>query len=326
VGSTQLIKKTVAAALGVGVVAGLSLGVAPAANAAGEDIVFIQGVKGDGFYITMDCGVRAEAKKLGAKVTTEGPAKFDATLSRPILEAVVAKKPDAILIAPNDVNAMQKPLEAAAKKGIKIVLVDTTVKNPKFAVSEISSNNLAGGAAAFKAVQQLVPAGGKVLGIGVKPGISTTDARDKGFKDAAEASGGKYTFIGQEYSDNEPSKAAQITTAAIAANPDLKAIFASNLFSAQGAATGIKQAGKEGEIVVIGFDAGPDQVAALKDGTVQALIAQQPYDIGVQGVQQAVAALNGEKTKKKITTGFTIITKNNVDSKAGKAAQYRAKC
>jgi len=288
--------------------------------------VFIQGVKGDGFYITMDCGVRAEAKKLGAKVTTEGPAKFDATLSRPILEAVVAKKPDAILIAPNDVNAMQKPLEAAAKKGIKIVLVDTTVKDPKFAVSEISSNNLAGGAAAFKAVQQLVPAGGKVLGIGVKPGISTTDARDKGFKDAAEASGGKYTFIGQEYSDNEPSKAAQITTAAIAANPDLKAIFASNLFSAQGAATGIKQAGKEGEIVVIGFDAGPDQVAALKDGTVQALIAQQPYDIGVQGVQQAVAALNGEKTKKKITTGFTIITKNNVDSKAGKAAQYRAKC
>jgi ribose transport system substrate-binding protein len=326
VGSNQLIKKTVAAALGVGVVAGLSLGVAPAANAAGEDIVFIQGVKGDGFYITMDCGVRAEAKKLGAKVTTEGPAKFDATLSRPILEAVVAKKPDAILIAPNDVNAMQKPLEAAAKKGIKIVLVDTTVKNPKFAVSEISSNNLAGGAAAFKAVQQLVPAGGKVLGIGVKPGISTTDARDKGFKDAAEASGGKYTFIGQEYSDNEPSKAAQITTAAIAANPDLKAIFASNLFSAQGAATGIKQAGKEGQIVVIGFDAGPDQVAALKDGTVQALIAQQPYDIGVQGVQQAVAALNGEKTKKKITTGFTIITKNNVDSKAGKAAQYRAKC
>ena len=78
--------------------------------------------------------------------------------------------------------------------------------------------------------------------------------------------------------------------------------------------------------MVIGFDAGPDQVAALKDGTVQALIAQQPYDIGVQGVQQAVAALNGEKTKKKITTGFTIITKNNVDSKAGKAAQYRAKC
>lgn len=325
-GSKNLIKRTAVAALGIGVVAGLSLGVAPVANAAGENIVFIQGVKGDGFYITMDCGVRAEAKKLGAKVTTEGPAKFDATLQRPILEAVVAKKPDAILIAPNDVKAMQKPLEAAKKAGIEIVLVDTTVNNPKFAVSEISSNNLAGGEQAFKAVEQLVPGGGKVMAMGVRPGISTTDARDKGFSDAVKASGSKYTFVSQEYSENEPAIAAQKMTAALAKNPDIKAVFASNLFSAQGVATAIKQAGKEGKIVIIGFDAGPDQVKALKDGTVQALIAQQPYDIGVQGVQQAVAKLKGEPTEKKITTGFTILTKKNVDTKAGKAAQYRAKC
>ncbi len=320
------LKKSAFAALSVGLVAGLTLGVAPSANAAGEKIVFIQGVKGDGFYITMDCGIQAAAKKAGATVKTVGPAKFDATLQKPILDSVVASKPDAILIAPNDVNAMQKPLEDAAKKGIEIVLVDTTVKNPKFAASAISSNNFAGGQEAFKAVQKLVPGGGKVLGIGVKPGISTTDARDAGFKAAVEKSGGKYTFIGQEYSDNEPAKAAQITTAAIAANPDLKAIFASNLFSAQGAATGIKQAGKEGEIVVIGFDAGPDQVKALKAGTVQALIAQQPATIGSRGVAEALKALKGQKTTKKITTGFTILTKDNVDSPAGKKGQYLSKC
>lgn len=320
------LKKSAIAALSAGLIAGLTLGVAPSANAAGENIVFIQGVKGDGFYITMDCGIKAAVKKAGANLKTVGPAKFDATLQKPILDAVVASNPDAILIAPNDVNAMQKPLENAAKKGIEIVLVDTTVKNPRFAASQISSNNFAGGQEAFKAVQNLVPGGGKVLGIGVKPGISTTDARDAGFKAAVEKSGGKYTFIGQEYSDNEPAKAAQITTAAIAANPDLKAIFASNLFSAQGAATGIKQAGKEGQIVVIGFDAGPDQVKALKAGTVQALIAQQPATIGARGVQEALKAINGQKNTKKITTGFTILTKDNVDTAAGKAGQYLSKC
>jgi ribose transport system substrate-binding protein len=320
------LKKSAVAALSAGLIAGLTLGVAPSANAAGENIVFIQGVKGDGFYITMDCGIKAAVKKAGAKLQTVGPAKFDATLQKPILDAIVASNPDAILIAPNDVNAMQKPLENAAKKGIEIVLVDTTVKNPRFAASQISSNNFAGGQEAFKAVQNLVPGGGKVLGIGVKPGISTTDARDAGFKAAVEKSGGKYTFIGQEYSDNEPAKAAQITTAAIAANPDLKAIFASNLFSAQGAATGIKQAGKEGEIVVIGFDAGPDQVKALKAGTVQALIAQQPATIGARGVAEALKAINGQKNTKKITTGFTILTKANVDTPAGKAGQYLSKC
>ncbi len=320
------LKKAAFAALSAGLVAGLSLGVAPSANAAGEKIVFIQGVKGDGFYITMDCGIKAAVKKAGASLKTVGPAKFDATLQKPILDSIVASKPDAILIAPNDVNAMQKPLEDAAKKGIEIVLVDTTVKNPKFAASQVSSNNFAGGQEAFAAVQRLVPGGGKVMGIGVKPGISTTDARDAGFKAAVDKSGGKYTFIGQEYSDNEPAKAAQITTAAIAANPDLKAIFASNLFSAQGAATGIKQAGKEGQIVVIGFDAGPDQVKALKAGTVQALIAQQPATIGARGVQEALKALKGQKTTKKITTGFTILTKENVDTPAGKAGQYLSKC
>ena len=320
------LKKSAIAALSAGLIAGLTLGVAPSANAAGENIVFIQGVKGDGFYITMDCGIKAAVKKAGANLKTVGPAKFDATLQKPILDAVVASNPDAILIAPNDVNAMQKPLENAAKKGIEIVLVDTTVKNPRFAASQISSNNFAGGQEAFKAVQNLVPGGGKVLGIGVKPGISTTDARDAGFKAAVEKSGGKYTFIGQEYSDNEPAKAAQITTAAIAANPDLKAIFASNLFSAQGAATGIKQAGKEGQIVVIGFDAGPDQVKALKAGTVQALIAQQPATIGARGVQEALKAIKGQKNTKKITTGFTILTKANVDTPAGKAGQYLSKC
>ena len=324
--SNNLVKKTAVMAVTAGVAVGLTMGIAPGAQAAGEKIVFIQGVKGDGFYISMGCGVNAEAKKLGVSVSTQGPAKFDATLQRPILASVVASKPAAILIAPNDVVAMQKPLEQAAKAGIKVVLVDTTVKDPSFAVSQIASNNLAGGAAAFAAVKKLVPGGGKVLGIGVKPGISTTDARDKGFQDAVRKSGGKFVSLGQQYSNNEPSIAAQITTAALAKDPDLKAIFASNLFSAEGAATGIKQAGKEGQVVVVGFDAGPDQVKALKAGTVQALIAQQPYDIGVQGIDQAVAALRGQPTKKKITTGFTILTKANVDTPAGKAAQYRAVC
>lgn len=323
--SKKSTKRALAGALSVGLLGGLGLGVAPGAAAAGEDITFIQGVKGDGFYITMDCGVNAAAKKAGANVQTVGPEKFDATLQKPILDAVIASKPDAILIAPNDVKAMQKPLEKAKKAGIEVVLVDTTVNNPKFAVSEISSNNYAGGAAALKAVKQAGVTGGKVLGIGVKPGISTTDARDKGFQDAV-AKDSNFEFIGQEYSQNEPAIAAQITTAAIAANPDLKAIFASNLFSAQGAATGIKQAGKEGEIVVIGFDAGPDQIKALKDGTVQALIAQKPYNIGTQGVTQALNALKGKKTTKKITTGFTIITPKNVNTNFGKKAAYSSKC
>jgi len=321
----SFIKKSAVAAFGVAVAAGVVLGAGPA-NAANENIAFVQGVQGDGFYITMDCGVKAQAKKYKANVRTYGPAKFDATLQNPIITNVIPSKPNAILIAPNNIKTSRPLLAQAAKSGIKVVLVDTTVENPGFAVAEISSDNYAGGQMAGKAVEELVPGGGKVLGIGVKPGISTTDLRDAGFKAWADASGGKYQFIGQQYSENEPAKAAQITTAAIAANPDLKAIFASNLFSAEGAATGIKQAGKEGQIKVIGFDAGPDQVKALQAGTVQALIAQKPYSIGTQGVDAAMRALSGKPVKKKQTTGFTVITSANVNTPVGRAAQYRSSC
>ena len=82
-------RRALAGSLAVGVLGGLGLGVAPAALAAGEDITFIQGVKGDGFYISMACGVEARADKAGANVKVVGPEKFDATLQKrkiPLLE------------------------------------------------------------------------------------------------------------------------------------------------------------------------------------------------------------------------------------------------
>lgn len=288
-------------------------------------LAFIQGVAGDAFYISMQCGIEAEAKAEGATVTTQGAQKFDPTLQTPILQSVISTKPDAILIAPTDVSAMQQPIAQAKQQGIKVVLVDTTLGDPSVAVSAISSDNLGGGKAAFDAIKKLVPAGGKLLGIGVQPGISTTDARDKGFADAAKADSA-YQYLGVQYSQNDPAKAASIVSAALQKDPDIVGIFASNLFSAQGAATGIRQAGKQNAVKIIGFDAGPDQIKALQDGTVQALIAQQPSQIGVDGVKQAIAALKGEPNKADIQTGFTIITKDNLDSAEGKDAAYKASC
>jgi len=158
---------------------------APAKAKNNYNVQFIQGVSGDEFYITMQCGIQAEAAKLGVSVKTQGPQKFDPTLQKPILDSVTAAKPDAILIAPTDVTAMQTPLQAAAASGIKVVLVDTTTKDPSFAVSAIASDNIGGGKAAFEAIKQLNPNGGKVMVMSVDPGISTTDQRAQGFEQAA---------------------------------------------------------------------------------------------------------------------------------------------
>src|SRR5438132_135919 len=218
---------------------------------------FVQGVAGDEFYVTMQCGIQAEAKKQGITVNTQGPAKFDPTLQKPIVDSVVAAHPSALLVAPTDVSAMEAPLKAAASAGIKVVLVDTTVKDPSFAVSQIASDNKGGGAAAFKAIQTLNPSGGKIMVMSVDPGISTTDARAAGFEEAAKADS-KFTYLGIQYSHNDPATAAKLMTATLAKDPDIVGVFAANLFSAAGTGTGIRQANKQNQVKVIGFDAGPD--------------------------------------------------------------------
>jgi ribose transport system substrate-binding protein len=297
-----------------------------AANAADYKITFIQGVAGDAFYVTMGCGVAAAAAKGGATITTQGGAKWDATIQTPVLNSVVASKPDAILIAPNDTSALQKPIEAAIAAGIKVVLVDTTIGDPSKAVSEIASDNYGGGKAAFTAIKGLAPKGGKVLVVSTSPGVSSVDARVNGFADSANKDK-MFNYIGVQYSNNEPAVAQRIITAALAKNKDIVGVFATNLFSAEGVAAGIKQAGKSGKVKIVGFDAGSDQVAALKAGTVQALIAQQPATIGSTGVDNAIAALKGTTVSPhKVQTGFTILTMKNINTPAGVAAQYRDKC
>src|SRR5690625_947884 len=149
------------------------------------EITFIQGVIGDNFYISMECGARDASEEFDVDLTVQGPEKWDAALQQPMLSSVTATNPDAILIAPNDVNALQRPLEEAAENS-HIVLVDTTIEDPSISVSEIASDNVGGGAAAFEAIQELVPEGGKVLVIDNEPGISTSDDRVRGFAEAVD--------------------------------------------------------------------------------------------------------------------------------------------
>jgi ribose transport system substrate-binding protein len=288
----------------------------------GYTMTLIAGVRGDEFYITMNCGAQEEAKKQGVELDFQGPDQFEASLQTPIVNAVTQKKPDAILIAPTDTKALYVPIKQAADAGIKIVLVDTTLEQADLAVSQIASDNIGGGREAAKALAELIGGEGKVFVNNVNPGISTTDLRTQGFEEQAAKLG--LDYLGVQYNDDDPAKAAAITKAQLAKDPDLKGIFATNLFSAEGSASGLREADKLGDVKIVGFDAGPKQIEDLNGGLVQALVAQSPAEIGKLGVQQAVAALDGKPTKKKIGTGFVTLTKDNL--KENPDIPYKSSC
>ena len=295
---------------------------------AGKKFVLMVGVKGDPFYVSMQCGAQAKADELGVTLQVQGPDKFDATLQNPMLDAVAAVKPAALLVAPNDVKASVTPLKRIQQAGSKVVLVDTVVDDTSVGVSRISTDNRLGGAKAAEALNQLLNgAKGKVLVISTDPGVSSVDARVAGFEDAVKTKFTNFTLAAAtQYSHNSPQTAAGIIQAELQANPDIIGVFATNLFSAQGTATGVRAAGKGGQVKVVGFDAGPDQIKQLQAGDVQALVAQKPYDIGFQGVEQAANALQGKPVQASIATESLIVTKDNLSDPAVSKYVYKDKC
>jgi ribose transport system substrate-binding protein len=283
-------------------------------DASNKRLALVPGVQNEPFYISMQCGAEAEAKAQGYTVDTNAPQKFEATLQEPIVTGLGANKPAALLIAPTDDVAMTEPIRQVKDLGVTIVEVDTALQDRSLAVSTITSNNEEGGRLAARTLADLTDGKkGSVLVLDTIAGTSTTNARAKGFF-AELKNHPNLTPTGQaQFTQNEPDQAASKVTAALASTPDLIGIFATNLNSGEGAATGLRNANKTGAVNLVGFDASPSEVDGLRAGEFQALIAQDPATIGKEGVKQAIASLKGEKVQRDIEAPLVAITKDNMD-------------
>jgi ribose transport system substrate-binding protein len=286
--------------------------------------VLVAGIASDAFYLTMNKGAQAEAKKLGnvSVQFTGSPEAFSPPTQIPFLTAAIAKKPDAILIAPTDKSALIAPIQRAIDAGIPVITVDTFINKP-IAVTNISTDNLAGGRSAADALVKAIGGSGEVAGISVNPGISTTDQRQQGFEQELKKYP-KVKYLGTQYCNDDQTKATNLMSALLAGHPNLKGVFAMNVVSGNGVTAAVKAKGKSGQVKLVEFDAGPPQVQALKAGTIDALIAQYPYGIGTMGVDLALQYLTKGKAgiKPHYGTGSAIITRANVNSPAIKKYLY----
>jgi ribose transport system substrate-binding protein len=195
----------------------------------------------------------------------------------------------------------------------------------KFPLSYISSDNVQGGRIAGEALIKAMGNNGSIYIQNTKPGVSTTDQRELGCKEAITATNGAVTLAGIDYNNDNVTNAAQQTATVLQRDKNLAGIFGTNLFGAEGAAQAIKNAKKQGIIKVANFDAPEQAITDLKNGLVDLVIAQKPADMGSIAVQYAVDALNGKTStiKKRVPTGYVIINITNVDTPEAQAAIYR---
>lgn len=288
-------------------------------------MTLIQGIAGDEFYISVACGAKAKAQELGVTLDVQGGQKWDATAQTAILNAAIAKSPAAIMIAANDTTGMVPTLKQASQAGIKLVAFDQIIPQSGVVDAQVASDSVEGGKLAAQEMVRQMGETGKVLVVSLTPAIPGGEQRAQGFEDEMKNHPG-ITVLPRQYSDNDPVKAASIVSATLASNPDLKGVFAVNLMSGEGSATALKEAGKSGTVKLVAADASPSQVTALEDGSVQALIAQKPFEEGQVAVQQAYNAVKGQPVTPMTSTGWVTVTKDNMNDPDVNKYLYKADC
>jgi ribose transport system substrate-binding protein len=277
-------------------------------------VIFIAMDSIDEHWLKVKAGTEDKARELGNVDLSFNapPGKVDANVQLQMVEDAITKKMDAILLAPLDRDALNPGVDKALAAGIKVVIIDSAVSTNHDVF--LATNNGAAGRTAADTLAKLVGEQGKVAIINAQPGAATAMLRENEFKDQMNKYPG-ITVVGTQYSDGDRTRALNIATDFMTANPDLAGIYATNEGSTVGAGNAIEQAGKAGRVHFVGFDWSADTKALVEKGVLEASMVQNPYQMGYMGVQAAVDLVSGKGvSSKNVDTGVTVVTKTNMNS------------
>jgi ribose transport system substrate-binding protein len=228
-----------------------------------------------------------------------------------ILEDQILKKVSALAVVPGGVAEVTPVLDKAKAAGIPVLIVDNDTPWPG-KLCYIGTDNRVGGKLAGDYVVKILGGHGKVAIIRGVLGVSSHDDRVAGFQDAiAQAPGIQLVTI--QPANSERSLGLTVMENLLTSYPDLNAVFVTNDQMALGAMEGVAAQHLSGKVLVVGFDAGKEAVRAVKSGTIGAVIAQYPANMGKQAVEAAVKAIQGQPVAKVIDTGTALVTKENAD-------------
>lgn len=253
------------------------------------------------FFVTLKEGAEAKAKELGYELIVTD-AQDDPAKQASQVDDLIQKKVGVILLNPCNSDAAATMVEKATKAKIPVISVDRGVNGAEV-LSHIASDNVAGGKMAGEELIALVGEGAKVVELQGIPGASAAIDRGAGFHQAVD---GKLNVVASQPADFNRDKGFTVMQNIIQANKGIKGVFAHNDEMALGAVKAL-EAAKLTDVVVIGFDATDDAVAAVKAGQMKATVAQKPALIGSMAVETAVKKLKSETVEKSIPVPLELV-------------------
>jgi ribose transport system substrate-binding protein len=285
---------------------------------------------GDPYWVSVTCQAKKRAAQLGYRFRLFPMKNIAIQDAQTAMNAALLTKPDGLIALPISNTAFNSTFEGLMKKGVPVV-TDGAIITPPVVRRDIETSTVIAEMSAL--VAKYVGNSGSV---GIVAGIvhPVIDGRWKPIVAAINKVAPGVNVLDTQYDNFDTNKASQIASALMLAHPDLKAIYTTSGPEGEGVAAAVQQAGKAGRVGVFAFDATPGEVAALKAGSITALVAQAPGLLGARMVNQVGNWLSTHARKTPVRPGtpnvlylpLKVLTKANINTPAAQLYTYSASC
>jgi ribose transport system substrate-binding protein len=294
-----------------------------------KTIAFAGADGADPFFAVVKCAAEAAAAKNNVKLHWQFTNSVDIGPELQTLEAALQTKPNGVVFDPFDPTAFEQTIRTAMSSGVPVVTIDGSDAT-KVEVAHFGTNNVAAGALGGNYMGKILNGKGTVAVVSFSPSVPVEVDRVTGFVDALKKNYPGITILPIQYGGADAGKSATIMAAELQAHPNISGIYGTDDADAVGAASAVAAAGDKGKIKVIAYDATQSEVQALKNGTFDALIGQNPYEEGYQAVQLLAKILNGQVSQSSVAyqqyTPAGLVTPANLNDPATQNFIYSPHC
>ena len=293
-------------------------GAAGLAACAGGSGLPVVGVVPKGTNHTFWQSVHAGAIKAGEEFNLEilwnaPQMEIDSARQISIVENLITRRVDGIVLAPVDEDALVSVVERAADQGIPVAIFDSAINTDR-TITFVVTDNYKGGVMAAERMGEILDGKGKVGVIGFMPGSASTMKREAGFVETVQKKFPRIEIAGGvRFNMADRAKALAEAENLLTAHPDLAGFFADNESSVDGTVQAVKQRGLAGKVKIVGFDASEALVADMMAGVIDSIVVQDPFKMGYESTRQMALHLGGDETERHIDSGAYLLRPENVD-------------
>ncbi len=273
------------------------------------------------YWKSIHAGALKAAREEGIEIVWKGPQKEDDRAQQiAVVEDMISRRVDGIVLAPLDGKGLQQPIAEARRAGIPAVIVDSGLQGDDY-ISFIATDNYKGGQLGARRLVEVLGGKGSVILMRVMVGAESTMRREQGFLDEIRGQSSIRILSDNQYGGITTETAYQTGENLLNRFPDVDGIFCPNESTTFGMLRALTDAGKAGKAKFVGFDSSDKLIAALRQKQIHGLVLQNPFRMGELGVKTLLRRLRDPRAQieKRIDTGAVVATPENMDSPDVKA-------